>query len=124
MSDLLEIKVGHTYRAKRPRPAGTIISPLVNDRTVTWFSRSHVQYDSPSVSFGRHYPTVTIEKFRAWASHDVTDELPRVSTPRGQLKGRHSMSVGIAIINRPTVAAINAGKSLSGCMRLGATIVA
>lgn len=52
MSDLLEIKVGHTYRAKRPRPAGTIISPLVNDRTVTWFSRSHVQYDSPSVRLG------------------------------------------------------------------------
>ena len=77
MSDLLEIKVGHTYRAKRPRPAGTIISPLVNDRTVTWFSRSHVQYDSPSVSFGRHYPTVTIQKFRSWASHDVTDELPQ-----------------------------------------------
>ena len=76
MSDLLEIKVGRTYRAKRPRPAGTINSPLVNDRTVTWFSRSHVQYDSPSVSFGRHYPTVTIEKFRSWASHDVTDELP------------------------------------------------
>ncbi len=35
MSDLLEIKVGRTYWAKRPRPAGTTISPLVNDRTVT-----------------------------------------------------------------------------------------
>lgn len=34
------------------------------------------------------------------------------------------MSVGMAIINRPTVAANNAEKSLSGCMRLGATIVA
>lgn len=123
MSDLLEIKVGRTYRAKRPRPAGTIISPLVNDRTVTRFSRSHVQYDSPSVSFGRHYPTVTIEKFRSWASHDVTDELRGEYAP-WPIKGRHSMSVGIAIINRPTVAAIIAGKTLSGCMRLGATIVA
>lgn len=77
MSELLRIQVGRTYRAKRPRAAGSLISPLVNDRTVTWFSGSHVQYDSPSVSFGRHYPTATIEKFRAWASHDVTDELPK-----------------------------------------------
>ncbi len=76
MSDELKIQVGRTYRAKRPRAAGTMLSPLVNDRTVKWFSGSHVQYDSPSVSFGRHYPTVTIEKFRAWADRDVTDELP------------------------------------------------
>ena len=77
MSDLLEIKVGHTYRAKRPRPAGTIISPLVNDRTLIGCSATSFQYDSPSVSFGRHYPRVSIEKFRVWASHDVTDELPQ-----------------------------------------------
>ena len=72
----IEIKVGRTYRAKRPRAAGLLISPLVNDRTVKWLSKSHVQYDSPSVPFGRHYPTVTIEKFCAWADRDVTDELP------------------------------------------------
>ncbi|MFG1599488.1 hypothetical protein [Klebsiella quasipneumoniae] len=77
MSGLLEIKVGRTYRAKRPRAAGTVIEPLVNDRTVTWCSEKSVQYDSPSVSFGRHYPMVSIEKFRSWASHDVTDELPQ-----------------------------------------------
>ncbi|EPY4802965.1 hypothetical protein ACXDID_003978 [Klebsiella pneumoniae] len=77
MSDLLEIKVGRTYRAKRPRAAGTVIQPLVNDRTVIWCSATSVQYDSPSVSFGRHYPRVSIEKFRAWASRDVTDELPQ-----------------------------------------------
>lgn len=77
MSDLLEIKVGRTYRAKRPRAAGTVIQPLVNDRTVLWFNVTHVQYDSPSVSFGRHFPKTTIEKFFAWASHDVTDELPQ-----------------------------------------------
>jgi hypothetical protein len=29
----------------------------------------------------------------AWASHDVTDELPRVSTPHGQLK-RQAHHVG------------------------------
>lgn len=86
MSDLLEIKVGRTYRAKRPRASGTVIQPLVNDRTVLWFNGTHVQYDSPSVSFGRHFPKTTIEKFFAWASHDVSDELPRGEYAPGQLK--------------------------------------
>lgn len=72
----LEIKVGRTYRAKKPRAAGTIVEQLVNDRTVLWVGAYQLQYDGPSVPNGRHYPRIDIEKFRAWADRDVTDELP------------------------------------------------
>lgn len=72
----LVIKIGRCYRAKTPRSAGQFM-PMVNDRQVTWFNGSHVQYDGPSVHAGRHYPTVTLQKFLDWASHDVTDELPK-----------------------------------------------
>lgn len=72
----LELKVGRTYRAKRPAAAGDYLSPLVNDRTIIWLGMAEVQYDGPSVGFGRHYPRVSIEKFRAWVARDVTDELP------------------------------------------------
>ena len=76
MSDVLELKVGRTYRAKRPRANGWLFNPLVNDRTIMWIGLLEVQYDGPSVAFGRNYPRVTIEAFRKWADRDVTDELP------------------------------------------------
>lgn len=69
----LKLQVGRTYRAKKPAMAGF---REVNDRTITWVGSCEVQYDGPSVAFGKHYPKVTKEKFLAWASHDVTDELP------------------------------------------------
>lgn len=72
----LELKVGRTYRAKRPAAAGDYLSPLVNDRTIVWLGMLEVQYDGPSVGFGRHYPKVSIEAFLKWAARDVTDELP------------------------------------------------
>jgi len=50
---------------------------LVNDRTILHIGATTVQYDSPSVSFGRHFPSVSREKFLAWAERDVTDELPQ-----------------------------------------------
>lgn len=75
MSEQLAILVGHAYRAKKPRQAG-IVQTYANDREVRWTDGFNVQYDSPSVSNGRHYPTVTIAKFREWAGRDVTDELP------------------------------------------------
>ena len=70
----MELKVGRCYRAKRPAMAGL----HVNDRSILYISPSGelVQYDSPSVPNGRKYPTIKHEKFEAWASHDVTDELP------------------------------------------------
>ncbi|MEH3398773.1 hypothetical protein ELP90_10420 [Enterobacter hormaechei subsp. xiangfangensis] len=76
MTNQLEIKVGRTYRAKRPRGTGTIFQPLVNDRTVIWIGMNELQYDGPAVKNGSHYPRISLEKFRAWAERDVTDELP------------------------------------------------
>ena len=36
-----------------------------------------VQYDSPKVERGKNYPKITLKKFLEWASHDVTDQLPK-----------------------------------------------
>lgn len=72
----LELKVGRTYRAKKPRPVPGDYAPLVNDRTIKWIGAFEVQYDGPAVSMGRHYPKVSHEQFRKWADRDVTDELP------------------------------------------------
>lgn len=71
----LELKIGRCYRAKKPRPAGQFTS-YANDRQILRITSTTVQYDGPSVHAGRHYPTVSKEKFLEWASHDVTDELP------------------------------------------------
>lgn len=55
----LEIKVGRTYRGKRPGNAGG----LVNDRTVIWQSAfdGTVQYDGPAVRDGARFPKVMRE---------------------------------------------------------------
>ncbi|MDU4688605.1 MAG: hypothetical protein E6Y18_06255 [Serratia marcescens] len=68
----LKLQSGRTYRGKRPLNA----MGLVNDRTILHIGATTVQYDSPSVSFGRNYPSVSRDKFLAWAERDVTDELP------------------------------------------------
>jgi len=73
MSTDLEIKAGRTYRAKRPANS----SGLVNDRTVMWVGADTVQYDGPTVPFGRRYPKITKADFLKWADRDVTDELPQ-----------------------------------------------
>lgn len=75
MSAELVILQGHVYRGKRPRSAGQFY-PYVNDRQVMRFNGETVQYDSPSVHNGRKYPCMSVEEFRKWASHDVTDILP------------------------------------------------
>ena len=72
----LKLQVGRTYRAKKPAKAGDAWNPSINDRTVRWIGSYEIQYDGPSVGFGKNYPKVPTEKFLAWASHDVTDELP------------------------------------------------
>lgn len=73
----MEIKVGRTYRAKKPRPAGTFLESFFNDRTVLWVGASEIQYDGPSVANGRKYPRVSREAFEKWAGEDVTDKLPK-----------------------------------------------
>lgn len=69
----MELKVGRTYRAKKPGHS----QELVNDRTIKWIGLEEVQYDGPAVAFGRRYPKVSREKFLAWAGSDVTEELPQ-----------------------------------------------
>lgn len=76
MSNKLELKVGRTYRAKKPRGTGTMLQPLVNDRTIIWIGMGELQYDGPAVKNGAHYPKISWDKFKAWADRDVTDELP------------------------------------------------
>lgn len=72
----MNIKIGRAYRAKKPAIAN---DGFVNDRQVLWIDRlgTLVQYDSPSVSFGRKHPCVSMEAFIKWADRDVTDELPK-----------------------------------------------
>lgn len=69
----LPILANHIYRAKTPRRCVRVLAPdLVNDRQVLWVGSETVQYDSPSVPIGRHYPTVKISEFQRWAGEDVT----------------------------------------------------
>jgi len=71
-----DLKVGNTYRAKKPAPAGSMFKPVYNDRQILWISmdKSIVQYDGPAVPFGRRFPKISIEKFLRWAGEDVTAE--------------------------------------------------
>lgn len=75
MDGELELIVGRTYEGKRKAGVG-IFPALVNDRQIKWIGLDEVQYDSPTVAFGRHYPKVTKAAFLKWAKRDVTDELP------------------------------------------------
>ncbi|QOV06313.1 hypothetical protein CPT_Maja_093 [Burkholderia phage Maja] len=74
----IELKVGQVWRAKRPKVAGPFFAPLVNDRQIVWIDSlgMTVQYDSPSVAQGRHYPKVSREAFEKWAGREVSGELP------------------------------------------------
>lgn len=66
-----DIQAGKTYRGKNPTKVGFFQE--VNDRYVLRVSshRLFVQYDSPAVKDGSQYPTVTMEDFLQWASHEV-----------------------------------------------------
>ena len=74
----MEIIVDHVYRAKKPAAVGATLfqSGFYNDRQVKYVSDTVVHYDSPAVSFGRHYPKVKREMFEKWASSDITDIVP------------------------------------------------
>lgn len=76
MSDM-ELKVGRVYRAKKPRPVYTGVTAYYNDRQVLWIGLGEVQYDSPSIGFGKKYGKATTEAFLKWAGSDVTDEMPK-----------------------------------------------
>ena len=68
-----EVAVGRIYAAKRPRISE---GGFINDRQVLAFDGVSVQYDSPSIGMGRHYPRVRLDKFLKWADRDVTADVP------------------------------------------------
>lgn len=71
-----QLKVGHTYSAKRLKPYGMFFT-VYNDMMIIWMNDTHVQYDSPTIIFGKHYPIVTIDKFLSLTKEDVTDIMPK-----------------------------------------------
>lgn len=66
-----DIRVGVTYRGKRRRK----VRDEYDGRTVLNVSggQSSVQYDSETIGVGRHYPTVSMERFLAWALEPVSE---------------------------------------------------
>ena len=71
----------HGMKDKETPPPGPPAAPnikfhILNDRMILHLSDTHVQYDSPSLGIGRHYPKTPIEKFLSWAGRDVTEEMP------------------------------------------------
>lgn len=69
----MELIVNHVYRAKKPGPTS---SGSVNDRMIIHMGPTTVQYDSPTVKNGKHYPSIPREQFEAWAGEDVTEGYP------------------------------------------------
>ncbi len=86
MTDLTkdDLLVGNVYSAKSPKEHG--FPPLLGDRQILWMGLIYdnkegfvdgLQYDSPSVREGRHYPKISITKFLKWAKADITDTMPK-----------------------------------------------
>ncbi|CAM5386977.1 hypothetical protein [Rhodanobacter lindaniclasticus] len=75
-ADVLQLVVGHVYEAKRPTVVG-LFDRFINDRQILWVGLTEVQYDSPTVRPGWHYPKISAEAFRNWAARDVTHLMPR-----------------------------------------------
>ena len=85
-----DLNVGHVYSAKRPQTYG--FSRLLGDRQILWIGMIYdnkegfvqgVQYDSPSVKDGRHYPKTSITKFLKWADADITEIMPKGEWRKG-----------------------------------------
>lgn len=72
----MELIQGHIYEAKRPRPVAQGFDRVYNDRQILYVDQNRVQYDSPSIGRGRHYPTINRADFEAWVGKDVTGQLP------------------------------------------------
>ena len=79
-----DLQVGHFYSAKRPKEYG--FPPLLGDRQILWmgvvFDNKEgyvkgLQYDSPSVRNGRHYPITSVTKFLQWAEADITETMTK-----------------------------------------------
>lgn len=66
----LPLIVGATYRAK-PVNLMSYERADIHDRTILWISEdgNRIQYDAPTVKWGKNYQTVTREAFLKWAGH-------------------------------------------------------
>ena len=79
-----DLKIGHVYSAKRPKTYG--FPRLLGDRQILWIGMIYdnkegfvqgLQYDSPSVKDGRHYPKISVTKFLKGADADITEIMPK-----------------------------------------------
>jgi hypothetical protein len=68
-----DLIVGHVYSAKKLKRT---VFGAMNDRQILHLGVSQVQYDSPTVQHGRHYPKVSFEQFLKWADADITASMP------------------------------------------------
>lgn len=77
MSEVIDIQVGRVYEGKKRKTVR--FSRYWDDRQVVYYDEvaDRVQYDSPTVKFGRRLPIVDGDKFREWAGRDVTHEMPK-----------------------------------------------
>lgn len=77
-----DLIVGHVYEGKRKQAD---FCRLINDRQIIWIGKEFykgefqevIQYDSPTVRNGKHYPKVSIAQFLKWAKRDITAEMPK-----------------------------------------------
>ena len=70
----MELIKNHVYSAKRKQYIG--LCDMLNDRQILHVGLYSIQYDSPTIRDGRHYPTVLKDQFLKWAKNDVTDQMP------------------------------------------------
>ena len=68
---LEDLEQGGTFRGKRPRRN---LLGEYDDRTILYVGSETVQYDSIAVRQGRRYPSVSIDRFLKWASHQIDTE--------------------------------------------------
>lgn len=71
-----DLIVGHVYSAKKKRIIG-LFTRYYNDRAIIRkLAGGAIQYDSPTIKVGRHYPKNTEEQFLKWAKEDITNITP------------------------------------------------
>lgn len=73
-------KVGHIYRAIKPRPVPRFGPDMINDIQILHIPEfifgpdTGIQYDAASLKFGSRYPKMTLIEFWAAYATDVTEE--------------------------------------------------
>lgn len=69
--------VDMVFEAKRPKILRTLdMGEVYDDRQIVWVGIGQIQYDSPTVKYGKRLPIIPIEKFEKWAGREVTSEMP------------------------------------------------